>query len=481
MFNKTRGETSVTSAGTDKYLISALAFASLDIGPGDMADAADDDLAPVVRPKEQQGGLPTILTHLLTLQARARRELYSHPSNALSIFRLLPPLARHLILVLLFLPNGPNGLPQLASDDVAALLTRGADAAAVKDEGAGTSSKRSKSQRALDEAKELLSDLGIIVEAKQVVSLNGIWTDSLKRALIGGWVSALSPHLFLSLLLLTFRLCRGDHRSFGVPSQPGESQRIPISRLDQYALRSWESILLYMVASIDAHTPSKEVLLLLRQAGLMQPEAPRSENLYTMGITSDGFQFLLNDVPTQLWTLLETYLRFLSSERNSTNDVVEHLTFLFTLSSATLGQDYEISALAPSQRGMLEFFRDMGLVYMKNERSRSFYPTRLITTLTSFGATPLIGGGGGGSGGGKDGTQDEAGVGGGAEEERGFVILETNYKVYAYTSNKLRIDVLNLFVHIKSRFPNLVTGVITRDSVKEALSNGIGAEQVGLD
>jgi transcription initiation factor TFIIH subunit 4 len=44
--------------------------------------------------------------------------------------------------------------------------------------------------------------------------------------------------------------------------------------------------------------------------------------------------------------------------------------------------------------------------------------------------------------------------------------------------NKLRIDILSLFVHLRSRFPNLVTGVITRDSVKEALKNGIGAEQV---
>lgn len=44
--------------------------------------------------------------------------------------------------------------------------------------------------------------------------------------------------------------------------------------------------------------------------------------------------------------------------------------------------------------------------------------------------------------------------------------------------NKLRIDILSLFVHIRSRFPNLVTGIITRDSVKEALRNGIGAEQV---
>lgn len=65
-----------------------------------------------------------------------------------------------------------------------------------------------------------------------------------------------------------------------------------------------------------------------------------------------------------------------------------------------------------------------------------------------------------------------------ADQENGFLIIETNYKVYAYTSNPLQIAVLNLFVGLKSRFPNLVTGVITRDSVKKGLTNGITANQV---
>lgn len=87
-----------------------------------------------------------------------------------------------------------------------------------------------------------------------------------------------------------------------------------------------------------------------------------------------------------------------------------------------------------------------------------FYPTRLATTLTSS-APPLV----------SSRHQDE---------ERGFIVLETNFKVYAYTSNPLQIAVLNLFMHLKSRFPNFVTGQITRDSIKRGLSNGITADQV---
>ena len=47
------------------------------------------------------------------------------------------------------------------------------------------------------------------------------------------------------------------------------------------------------------------------------------------------------------------------------------------------------------------------------------------------------------------------------------------------SDNPLQTAVLNLFVTLKSRFPNLVVGSITRDSVKRALMNGITADQVG--
>lgn len=44
--------------------------------------------------------------------------------------------------------------------------------------------------------------------------------------------------------------------------------------------------------------------------------------------------------------------------------------------------------------------------------------------------------------------------------------------------NPLEIAVLNLFITMKYRFPNLVVGMLTRESVRKALSNGISADQV---
>jgi transcription initiation factor TFIIH subunit 4 len=61
----------------------------------------------------------------------------------------------------------------------------------------------------------------------------------------------------------------------------------------------------------------------------------------------------------------------------------EVLSFLFMLGSLELGQDYSTSTLSPTQSQMLEDLSSMGLVYRSDKNARTFYPTRLATTLTS--------------------------------------------------------------------------------------------------
>ena len=100
-----------------------------------------------------------------------------------------------------------------------------------------------------------------------------------------------------------------------------------------------------------------------------------------------------------------------------------------------------------------------------------YYPTRLATTLTSN-APPLVSA----VESAKAGTVAIAGATSGSDQ--GYIVLETNYRIYAYTSNPLQIAVLHLFVSLRSRFPNLVIGMITRESIKSALSNGITAQQI---
>ncbi|KAJ1020638.1 hypothetical protein NDA16_004031 [Ustilago loliicola] len=340
--------------------------------------------------------------------------LYEKPASCLAIFRLLPMMARQLIMHMLFLD-----VP-LAADDFIAWIKKEA-------------------RKDFDAAVDKLSRLSVVqlksTGGKQILLLNAVFTDGMRRALTGG----------------------GKHRSFGVPCDTEDKNAVDVAFLDQYARTKWETILHYMVGSENSSTPREPVLYLLRRSNLMQPRSTSGSGSGGLNITSRGFQFLLEDVNTQLWDLLLQYLD-MAEERNM--DLVEVLAFLFMLGSLELGRDYSTEELPETQLHMLEDFRDYGLVYQRKASSRRFYPTRLATTLTSSAAIPLLS---------SNGTE---------QEERGYIILETNYRLYAYTSNPLRVAVLSLFVTIKARFPNLVVGSITRDSVKSALANGITAEQI---
>lgn len=103
---------------------------------------------------------------------------------------------------------------------------------------------------------------------------------------------------------------------------------------------------------------------------------------------------------------------------------------------------------------MLLDLRNLGIVYQRKKKSTTFYPTPLATTLTS-------------------GAMVSA-----KKEEAGFIVLETNYRLYAYTSSPLQISVLALFTDLKARFRNMVVGMITRESMREAFAHGITAQQI---
>jgi transcription initiation factor TFIIH subunit 4 len=98
-------------------------------------------------------------------------------------------------------------------------------------------------------------------------------------------------------------------------------------------------------------------------------------------------------------------------------------------------QDYSTENLSQTQKAMLEDLRDYGLVWQRDvvilseiritnaqchsyrqPSSQRFSPTRLATTLTSS-SPPLPTSTGTGSG----------------PQAQGFIVLETNYRIYAYT------------------------------------------------
>lgn len=149
-------------------------------------------------------------------------------------------------------------------------------------------------------------------------------------------------------------------------------------------------------------------------------------------------------------------------------DSVDVLSFLFMLGSLELGQSYSKANLTPTQTQMLLDLGDYGIIYQSSPGSSRYYPTRLATTLTSdagalrtasvnFSASLHS-------------SSDGADI--------GYIVIETNYRVYAYTSSLLQIAILQLFCRISTRYPNMVAGKITRESIRCAVSMGITSEQI---
>ncbi|KAF2687428.1 transcription factor Tfb2 [Lentithecium fluviatile CBS 122367] len=370
------------------------------------------------------------LEYLEQLPVQTHRKLYEQPSTVLAIFRcMLPQMAKTIVMAMLYMPTPfPAG---------------GLDAWF-----------RPEATKVKKEALYILEKLHITVltqdaSRQSACSLYSGFAKSLRQALEGS----------------------GSHRSFGVPSNKPEPNKVSIQFLDEYAQRQWENILFYMVGSTVGFGSSvgqevgKGTKSLLEAGDFVRMSHGK------MNITRTGFSFVLQDTNAQVWSLLIEYLRHASQLGMSETDV---LNFLFMLGSLELGQDYSTDTLSPTQKQMLEDLTAFGIVYRSSKTSSTFYPTRLAVTLTSDSGAlstttdPLATGGASGPGlrSGRDATAT------------GFIIVETNYRLYAYTSSLLQIAVLSLFTHLTTRFPNLVSGKLTRASISRAVRTGISSDQI---
>ncbi|KAI4525460.1 transcription factor Tfb2 [Schizophyllum commune Loenen D] len=367
----------------------------------------------IIQESSSQAELASSAPHSLLpfLQSQPQNtltRLYQRPSSCLSIFRLLGPLERQIVMNLLWLESA------VPVSTMGAWVVR-------------------EHQKIYEAALETLGKLHIVPISPVKLAVHPTFKSSLRQALTGG----------------------GTQGSFGIPAEPDGKQQAPdVGKLDGYALERWETILHFMVSSgtgQESAQPAAGVTYLLKESGLMESRGG------TLRITSAGFQFLLLTPHAQLWELLIHYLRL--QEANNI-DLVEVLSFLFMVSTMELGKEYSTENLSASQLVVMDDLRHYGLLWQRKKNYPRFSPTRLATTLTSS-APPL---------------PTSSGLTSGPKE--GFIVLETNYRVYAYTDNALQTAVLNLFITPKYRFPNLVVGSITRESVKRAMSNGITADQI---
>jgi transcription initiation factor TFIIH subunit 4 len=285
---------------------------------------------------------------------------------------------------------------------------------------------------------------------------------------------------------------RGNHKSFGVPSLLPIPPETDIKFLDNYAGGKWEGILHYVVNSVgravvhDSNGPKGSVKDFLLAGRLIERRAGTSG----ISITKAGFTFLLQDINTQVWTLLLLWLEGNDVAATETGlDTVDMLSFLFMLASLELGKAYDTNSLTEQRKNMLPALVDFGLIYIPNHKPQQYFPTRLATSLTSntsslrsvsetmavaTAAARRFTNGTASPAPGPTTAATQA-----AATNNGSIIIETNFRMYAYTSSPLQIAILALFSRLGTRFPDMVSGRLTRRSMRKAIvEHGITADQI---
>lgn len=215
-----------------------------------------------------------------------------------------------------------------------------------------------------------------------------------------------------------------------------------ISDIDKATHATWDQLLHYMVGATSKEKPGEVVRSRLVLMTLMN-ESNR--------ITSKGFAFLFKDQHSQVWDLIIAYIDTVEEYGFNREEV---LRFLFRLSFLKLGQEYPMPA-SSSLRLLVSHLTQFGLVYQHRSIRDRYYATRLALNLSS---TP---------------TQSAA-----KQEVEGFIIVETTFKLYAFTDSPLKLALLKLFCRLDYRLPNMMVGLITKDSIRHALKNGISSNEI---
>ncbi|KAM0904077.1 hypothetical protein ACQ4PT_018244 [Festuca glaucescens] len=117
-------------------------------------------------------------------------------------------------------------------------------------------------------------------------------------------------------------------------------------------------------------------------------------------------------------------------------------------------QAYSLNALTNVQRIAIRDLAELGLVKLQQGRKDSwFIPTKLATNLSSS-------------------LSDSS------ASKEGIVVVETNFRLYAYSASRLHCEILRLFSRVEYQLPNLIVGAITKETLYGAFDNGITAEQI---
>jgi Transcription factor Tfb2/Transcription factor Tfb2 (p52) C-terminal domain len=292
------------------------------------------------------------------------------------------------------------------------------------------------------------------------------------------------------------------------------------AEIETFASQKWNNMLHFLLGTSEAPTPDARVVELLVSTKLLHPgqspsevskangvpfwlldeedeeenadkgvgstskEASKSkrkalsfQEIMLLGkgsvyITPRGYEFLLQETKVQLWTFIHEYISTSASREIAVCDI---LGFLFELGFCKQGKGYAISGLTRTQQSLLKDFASFGLLHIPLNQQPAgapsagphplvrFYPTSLAIAITHSNPQHLFH---------SPETSSSVSI------VNLQLVVEKNFKLYAYTNVDLHVALLSLFTKVEARLPNMVVATLTRKSVMRAMEKGITAELI---
>ena len=120
-----------------------------------------------------------------------------------------------------------------------------------------------------------------------------------------------------------------------------------------------------------------------------------------------------------------------------------------------VSQGHSTAGITDTQLLLLRHMHKIGVVFHRKKKAPYYYVTPYAALLGSTSTAPAS-----------------------KEQEAGFLVIETNFHVYAYTESELKVSLLYMFADIRYRLPTMAVARITRGSIRRAIQQGIQACQI---
>lgn len=385
----------------------------------------------------------SVLDYIIKLGHDTLNNLYTDLFTCLTIFRSLPPLAKQYIIRMLCMNNVSISINTIES----------------------WINNNQQTKQAHRLAMYRLKELCIVIESttvKQEHNNNVVKTDSNKLSNTKQYILNTNFQKSIQQSLFSHIIDPTIDQSITTNTKP-----ISIEQLNLYANNKFESILYYMIGIENkSNEPiSKNIKQKLVAMNLMQRSI---EDKTQYVITNIGFNYLFKDQTTQIWDLILNYIDCIDDSADSNNNTnvnkYDILQFLFRLTFLRSGDKYNIESLTHTQQALIYDLNEFGLIYI-TQNNKYYTPTYLAMLLSN---TQNI----------SSSTSNLLLGSSSSQQNQGFIIVETTFKIYAFTQSLFHTKLLSLFVRLDYRLPSMIVGTITKQSIRNALKNNITSNEI---